>query len=275
MKTVIPFILLLVLPKIAFSFWSDFSLTSGSNEFTRIESNFASNISTKIVAGIGASSYKLENHNYVYALRFPVSVFVGRSTMLSAKPYFYPADSDGSFAQGLRASFSYLTENPQDETSSTYLISVSHQRQRLSSYGQKDFSSNCAEFSIEKNFYDQFFLLVSVGAMSHSAFSKTAQKNYAETQDIISLNTSAFLNDAVNSKLGLQFARSFKPDFDSYIYAGYEKINSRFSQYNSWLVGLRINFSEKNFANFSYNYLDSSIGRSKIYYRVGIGLFLK
>ncbi len=274
-KNTIPFILLIALPKTALPLWNDFSLTSGSNEFARIESNFASNISTRVVAGIGASAYKEEKHDYVYALRFPVSVFIGRRAMLSAKPYFYPADAQGSFAQGLRTSISYLTENPQNETSATYLFSVSHQRQRLSSYGQKDFSSNCAELSIEKNFYDQFFLLASAGALSHSAFSATPQKNYAETQDIISLNTGAFLNDAVNSKLGLQFARSFRPDFDSYIYAGYEKINGRFSEYNSWLLGLRVNFSEKNFANFSYNYLDSRIGRSKIYYRAGIGLFFK
>ncbi|MEW5950349.1 MAG: hypothetical protein GX447_01095 [Elusimicrobia bacterium] len=257
------------------AFWTDFSLTSGSNEFLRTEGNFASNISTRIVGGIGVSAYKREKQDYVYALRFPLNYFIGRNILLTAKPFFYPADRNGSFAQGARASFSLLTENAQNETSTTYTFAAAHQRQRLAFFGEKDFSSNCAEISAEKNFYDQFFILASAGAVSNSGFSYTVQKNYAETQDLISLNSNSFLNDFVLSKLGLQFARSFKPDFDSYVFAGYDKINGKFSEYNSWLFGLRINFSEKNSANFSYNYLDDKKGHSKKYYKISIGILFK
>lgn len=255
--------------------WTDLGLTFGSNEFSRNEATFAANLSTRIVAGLSLSAYKLEKQNYVSALRMPINIFIGKSFMLTAKPYLYPKNSDGSAAAGGKLSASLVKDNPEEETSVTYTISAAHQKQNLGIFPEKKITSDSAEIQAEKNFYDQFFLLAAAAFNRTSAFSSSKLKNYCEISDLFSVNTHAFLNDDVHSRAGFQFARSFMPDFNSYFYAGYDRLNARISDYNSWLIGLRVNFSDKNFANFSYNYLDAKRGDNKVYYKFGIGIFFE
>lgn len=252
--------------------WTDIGLTFGSNEFSRTELTAATNISTTVVGGLNVSAYKIEKREYVYSIRMPVNFFASRRFMVTVKPYLYPKNSDGYSAAGGKLSLSLVKDNPQAETSTTWIVSAAHQKQAMGRNAQK-ITSNSAEIQAEKNFYDQFFILAGLAINASSAHSEDAIKNYAEVSDLFSVNTFAFINDDVYSKVGLQFARSFKPDFDSYFYGGYDRINSRFSDYGSWLMGLRINFSDKSFANFSYNYLDAKKGSNKAYYKFAIGMF--
>jgi len=266
-------ILTILIPlNLSATIWTDMGFTFGSNEFSRTELTAAKNVSTTVVCGLNISAYKIEKREYVSSIRMPINFFAARRFMVTAKPYIYPKNSNGYSAAGGKLSLSFVKDNPEAETSLTWIVSAAHQKQAMGRNAQK-ITSNSAEIQAEKNFYDQFFILANIAINGSSSHSEGVIKSYAEVSDLFSVNTFAFLNDDVYSKAGIQFARSFKPDFDSYFYAGYDRINSRFSDYGSWLMGLRINFSDKSFTNFSYNYLDAKKGGNKVYYKFVIGMF--
>ena len=257
--------------------WGEADLWTGSNNFLRSDISFLANISTRCVSGINVSFYKIEGKDKVYSFRLPFNVFLGRSSMLTVKPFYYPKDGKGSYAYGSRASFSYLYHNEPKESSTSLNFSAAFEKQKLSEYGKESADNKSVEFQLEENFYDEFFILFTASSLLNPENPAGLQKRYAEISDLISPNAFAFINDTVYNNFGLQFARSLKPDYDSYVYAGADRMNCRSSDYNSYVFGLRVNFIEKNFFNFSYNYLDSknNKGKDRSYYKISLGVFFK
>ena len=266
---------LLLTPAGYASKWGEADLWTGSNNFLRSGISFLANVSTRCVAGINYSAYKLDKRESVRSFRLPFNAFVGRKAMFTVKPFYYLEDDNGSSAYGARASLSYLYHNASKESSTSLNFSAAFEKQELSEYAGESSDNQAVEFQLEENFYDEFFILFTASSLINPENPSGAQKRYAEISDLISPNAFAFINDTVYDNFGFQFARSLKPDYDSYVYAGADRMNCRILDYNSYVFGLRVNFFEKNFFNFSYNYLDNKNNRDRSYHKMSLGVFFK
>jgi len=262
--------LLLFTPGLSAGMWTEYGMLSGSNNFLRQDLTFALNISTPLISGINTSVYKIEKKDSVISLRLPVSFMFNKNLIGTVKPFYYPKNSNSSSAKGLRASISYLTQNAEKEINTNYNLAISYEDQHLGE--EQEISAKALDFQMEKNFYDNFFILIGGGLVNNNSVSKTAQKRFSEISDILYTNSMPFFDDNIYSNMSLQVARSFKPDYDSFFYLCFERLNGQISDYNSYIAGLRINFMDKNFVNFSYNYLDKKAGNDKKYYKVNIGV---
>jgi len=250
--------------------WIESGFWFGSNDFLRQDATFLTNISTRIVGGFNFSFYKLEKQNKVYSFRLPLNYFIYRGFTFSIKPFYYPENGNKMSAYGSRFSIVHHSQNDINEFATDYTLSFAFEKQKFS---QEYFSNKSLEMQVEQNFYDEFFLAFEAATLINSEGSLSSIKRYSEISDLISLNAFGFINDRVYNNLGVRIARSFKPDYDSYIYFGMDRLNSKHSDYNSYLLGLRINFVEKNFFDFTYNYLDSKSFENKKYYKISIGVF--
>lgn len=242
----------------------DFSYYTGSDQFNRYSASYITSISTYVFSGINYSFYNSNNLRDTNSFRFDIS-YVNKNYIFSFKPFYYPEKS-GTSSYGFKTGFGIV--NGKDEVFTTYYASFSLAQEKGSSYNKRDFIT---EASVEKNFYDEFFIILR-GSLNVN-YNKKNHGIY-DNMDILSYGYTGVTDYTVYSTLGFNFARSFKPDFNSYLYTGFDRINGYTDNINSYILGLKVFLDEKEsyYMDFNYNFADFKKYSNSKFFKVSLGV---
>ncbi|MEF3280265.1 MAG: hypothetical protein K6357_04795 [Elusimicrobiota bacterium] len=246
----------------------DFSYTTGDNDFNKYSFTYLFNFSTYVFSGFNYSAYDLKDVSIVSSVRFPVNILL-KNALLSIKPFYY-FKKDAFKAKGIRLGARYMKGDEEKEINTVYSGFIGYANME---YESKTLSITYADASIEKNFYDLFFFFIRGGVR----LSKEVVKwpvCYLDNLDVLSYSYSGVLSDTIHSVIGLELARSFKPDFNSYVYIGANRINTYYSDVNSYSAGIKTYLDDKEnyYMDFNYNYADFKKGKDIDFWKISTGI---
>ncbi|MGC9070759.1 MAG: hypothetical protein ACP5IO_05565 [Elusimicrobiales bacterium] len=236
----------------------DASYTNSSQDFSNYSLSYMRILSTKTAVGIAYIRYGDKDVSSLSRLLFS---YFSKGFSLSLSPfYFFP--KDGFNFYGAKASFDIIRYG--DETVSTYSFYSSYGNEKNSFIDKTIFLG----FSFERNYYDEFFIML------HSGIGVEGEGKAGFFNKNILFDSSflGFINILPYSVLGFSFVRSFKPDFNSYLYIWFDRINSK-SNINSYILGLKtyLDDSQNYYADVSFNFADhKSISNEKIW-KISVG----
>lgn len=237
----------------------------GDENLERYSFTYFTGISSNIITGFEYSSYNLDKFERTQSYKLPVT-YLYYYNVYGVTPFYYP-EKNNSKAKGVKLYYSLISpKNPEYIT--TYTFSYAYRRQDLNSTRYYD---NIVGLQIEQNFYGEFFIMVK--GYLNSYFDRITQNTrmFGEIYDMVNLNSIHFFNDTFYSNYGIEFARSFKPDYDSLIYFSFDRVNAYRKDYNSYLLGLKIFLNEERFSfNMAYNFIDFKNGSNEDFYRLGL-----
>lgn len=269
------------------AWWAENDYTWGAQGFKKESLTLFKTISSNTVVGLNAGFFKNDGiyNEKTYVLKMPI-LYSGRTFFLSFKPFYYLENSEiESSAYGGKLYFMYhfggsLSPNSDDEY--THLIlSLSGANQetiinRNSMLTKVNFKEAAFEAQVEKNFYNQFFLLTSV-SLFHS-FDNIKQRELRnpvlDHSELSFMGTFAPITNLPNYVLNLQFARNLAPQEHSYLYFGFSKINMNSSpNAYSAIVGIRTKTNPKTSFDLAYNWLKFDNISTRNYYKFLFQIF--
>ena len=269
------------------AWWAENDYTWGAQGSKKESLTFFKTISSSAVLGLNAGFFKNDGiySDKTYVLKMPI-LYSGRDFFLSFKPFYYLENPDiGSSAYGGKIYFMHhfagnSTSQPDDEY--THLIlSLSGARQettvnRNSQLEKVNFKEASFEAQVEKNFYNQFFLLTSV-SLFHS-FDDIKQRELInpvlDHSELSFIGTFASITDLPNYALNLQFARNLAPQEHSHLYFGFSRINMDSSpNAYSAIVGIRTKTNPKTSFDLAYNWLKFDNISTRNYYKFLFQIF--
>ncbi|MCG2726986.1 MAG: hypothetical protein L6420_12195 [Elusimicrobia bacterium] len=270
------------------AWWAENDYTWGSQGFKKESLSFFKTVSSGAVIGLNAGFFKNDGiyNDETYVLKMPL-LYSSRNYFLSFKPFYYLENSDiGSNAYGGKIYFMYhFGEKPSsfsDDDDYTHLIlSVSAARQQTivlrNSLSKKvNFKEASFEAQVEKNFYNQFFLLAS-GALfrSFNGIKQTELQNPAlDHSELSFMGTFASITDLPKHILNIQFARNLAPKEHSHLYFGLSRINMDNSpNAYSAIAGMRTKINPKTSFDLAYNWLKFDNISTRNYYKLLFQIF--
>jgi len=244
--------------------FSDFSYTFSNDGLNKYSASYITNVSTYFLAGVNYLAYDSDDINYVHSIRIPFN-YIKNNYTFSVKPFVY-FKNDGYSSAGGKMSFGFI--EGKEDVFNTYYISISKGWEKK---GTKNFDDFIIDISVEKNFYDEFFIMVH-GALDLYYDRKVAGR--IDYVDMINYGYTGLVNYTVYSNLGFNFARSFKPDFNSYLYLNYDRINGSMDDLNSYLIGLKTFLDEKEsyYIDFNYNFADFKKSSNSNFFKISLGV---
>lgn len=228
---------------------SSFDLSKYSFSYARV-------VSTNIVTGIGFDIWDndFKKTNYLKSnIEFSYSGFG-----LALKPFYFFKDKENLFG----GKFSFSLIKAKDDVLTTYGLILNYTKEK-----KNDFSY--FNFFIEKNYYDEFFIIFQPGF----SLRKINNLSFFDTSYMFNTLHNGFLNYFLYSSFSFIFARSFKPDFNSYVYIGFDRLNSKLNDINSYTFGLRTYIDEKSdyYLDLSYNFADNKSLENEKIWKISLG----
>ncbi len=263
------------------AWWAENDYTWGTQGFKKESLTFFKTVSSNTVLGLNAGFFKKDGiyKDKTYVLKMPL-LYSGRNYFLSFKPFYYLENEDiGSSAYGGKIYFmhnfgSRVAAQADDEYTHLILsLSGAEQKTTVNRNNQQkkvNFKEASFEAQVEKNFYDQFFLLVS-GSLFGS-FDNIKQSELInpvlDHSELSFMGTFAALTNLPNYVLNLQFARNLAPQEHSHLYFGFSRINMDSSpNAYSAIVGIRTKTNPKTSFDFAYNWLKFDNISTRNYYK--------
>ena len=265
--------------------WLENDYSFGSNGLNRNSLTFFTIPARNLTAGLNAAFYKdsgVYDHK-TFSFRVPM-MYSGPRYSVSFKPFLYPVDGDtrsGAYGGKL-----FLLTSMSEEPDESYLrLSVSgawaRQKARVLAAGvlahaKKSFPQSSAELQAEKSFYGQFYFLASAAAFSKpdGVSNATLVTPAMDQADLAYMGVFRQITALPDWIMTAQIARNMKPEYDSYIYAGYSKISyRRADKANSFTGGIKLNLNEKSNLDMAYNAYKEDSSSWKSYYKLLLQLF--
>ena len=258
-----------------YSFGSNGLSRDSLTVFTIPVRNFTAGLNTAFYRDNGAYDHK------TFSLRLPM-MYSGPRYFVSFKPFLYPVDGD--IRSGAYGGKLFLLTSVSEEQDESYLrLSLSgawaRQNTRILAAGlpeKKGFNQSAAEVQAEKSFYGQFYFLASAAAFSKpDGVSNASLLTPALDQsDLAYLGVFRHVTALPDWVMTAQVARNMKPEYDSYIYAGYSKISyRRADKASSFTGGIKLNLNEKSNLDMAYNAYKEDSSSWKSYYKLLLQLF--
>ena len=263
------------------AWWAENDYTWGAQGFKKESLTFFKTVSSSSVVGLNTGFFKNDG-NYsdkTYILKIPI-LYSGLDYFLSFKPFYYLENTNiGSSAYGGKIYFMYHfgeSSASQAEDEYTHLIlSLAGAQQktkvnRNSQLKKVNFREASFEAQVEKNFYNQFFLLASGSLFGSFDSIKQAEliNPVLDHCELSFLGTFASLTNLPNYALNLQFARNLAPQEHSHLYFGFSRINMDSSpNAYSAIVGIRTKTNPKTSFDLAYNWLKFDNISTRNYYK--------
>ncbi|MBP7795641.1 MAG: hypothetical protein KA059_02560 [Elusimicrobiales bacterium] len=244
---------------------SDFSYTSGSDGFNRYSLTYQTVLSTSNLCGINYSLYNSKHYPSINSVRLIYNHYLKKNFFITVKPFYY-FDKDDTSSFGAKTGVGFIKAG--DEIYSTYSLFISYQSQKILSSRYNDFF---IESSFEKDYYNQFFIFLKAALnISYDGHSY----GYADNSDLVNYNYLGPLTSTLYSDFGVRFGRSFKPDFNSYFYTGFDRLNAKGSDINSYSAGFEAILDEnENYSmDISYNYADFKSKNNDSFWKFKLGV---
>lgn len=274
--------LLLCLPVFAgANRWAEDDYTFGSNGMKKDSLAFFTGISQHVTAGAETAFYRNNTwcRERVYSLRLPL-MYSLQKQFISLTPFAYPAaDQLHSGAEGGKLSLLTTLTDPDDDNYLHLTVGGAWARQRAElagGAGKKAFSETAFELQAEKSFYKQFIFMASAAGFSNPSgvSNRTLVTPALDQSDMAYLGTFNQVTALPEWALSMQMARSMKPEYDSYLYAGYSKISLRHAdQANSVIMGIKMGLTDKATLDFAYNPFKLESSAWKSYYKISVKLY--
>ncbi|MHB0996531.1 MAG: hypothetical protein ACYC2I_09205 [Elusimicrobiales bacterium] len=263
--------------------WVENDYSFGSNGLAKNSLSVFTIPVRNLTTGLNASFYK-DGGAYdgkVWSFRLPLT-YSGPRWFVSLKPFLYPVDGDtrsGAYGGKL-----FLLASAQEGNDESYLrLSASgawakQQARALVSASpeEKKFDQSAFELQAEKSFYGQFYFLASAAAFSKPSgvSNQTLITPAMDQSELAYLGVFRHVTALPDWVMTAQVARNMKPDYDSYIYAGYSKISYRRSdKAGSFIGGIKLNLNEKTNLDLAYNAYKQDGAAWKSYYKLLLQLF--
>lgn len=242
---------------------SDFSFFSGSGGFNRYSVSYLTSLSTYVFSGLNYTYYKTDSVKNISSFKL-ITNYVNKNYIFSIKPFYYP-EKDFIKSYGIKTGFGFISG--MDDVFTTYYFSTSLIREKQRN---KNYSDTLIESSIEKNYYDEFFIMVR-GLVNLSYNKKTS--GYMDYMDVANYAFNGIIDYTIYSDIGLNFARSFKPDFNSYLYISFDRINGYVDDINSYVIGLKTFLDDKEnyYMDFNYNFADFKKCSNEKFIKISLG----
>ena len=269
------------------AWWVENDYTWGARGFKKESLTFFKTISSSAVLGLNAGFFKNDGiyNDKTYILKMPI-LYSGRDYFLSFKPFYYLENSDtGSSAYGGKIYFMHhfggRSDLPINDNYTHLILSASGARQqttilRNSQLEKTNFKEASFEVQVEKNFYNQFFLLAS-GALFYGFddIKQAELRNPAlDHSELSFLGTFALITDLPKYVLNIQFARNLAPQEHSHLYFGLSRItmDSSPNAYSA-ITGIRTKINPKTSLDFAYNWLKFDNINTRNYYKLLLQVF--
>lgn len=232
-----------------------FYYSDSSFEYSRYSFSYARVLSTNFVVGLG---FDLVDSYYKTNYLKSVFEFGYSNFSFSFKPFYFFKDNNNLY--GGKFSFSFV--NSKDEVLTTYGLILSYAKEKKHSFSYFN-------FFIEKNFYDEFFIVLQPGL----SLKNDSRFSAFDITYLFNTSYNGFVNSILYSSFSLSFARSFKPDFNSYLYINFDRLNSTPNNTNSYTIGLRAYLDENSqyYLDFSYNIADHKDIKNENIWRFSLG----
>lgn len=243
----------------------DFSYGWGDEDINKYSILYLTDISSSVFGGIGYRCYDYDGVTRVNSITLPLN-WTKKNYLVSIRPFYY-FKKDNFSLTGVQSGLRFISGS--SEVSTTYSVFLSYLSKK---YFTNKYSSWYISSSIEKNFYDEFFIILKSG-LNISKNLNTPQL-YFDNSDISFYNYLGVINNTLYSDMSLVFSRSFKPDFNSHLYFGFERINIYKDNINSYIMGLKtyLNEEESYFMDFEYNYADYKKNNNLGFYKISLGV---
>jgi len=276
-------ITVLAVPHAPAAWWVENDYAAGSNGLKKNSLTLFRKSSRSLTSGLNVSFYK-DNAGYgnrIYSFRLPL-MYSGRSCFISLKPFLYPVSPyTRSGAAGGKLSLLASLSETQDESYTRLAVSGAWARQKAFTYGagipeRKTFSQSAFEVQVERSFYGQFFFLASAAGFPKvpGISNSTLLRPVLDQADLAYLGTFRQTTAIPEWALTAQVARNMKPEYDSYLYAGYSKISLRQTdRANSILAGIKMSLNEQSTLDFAYNAYKRERSVWKDYYKLSLQIF--
>lgn len=265
--------------------WLENDYSFGSNGLNRNSLTFFTIPARNLTAGLNAAFYKdsgVYDHK-TFSFRVPM-MYSGPRYSVSFKPFLYPVDGDTrSGAYGGKLFLLTSITEEQDESYLRLSLSGAWARQEARvlaagapAPGKKAFAQSSGELQAEKSFYGQFYFLASAAAFSKpdGVSNATLVTPAMDQSELAYLGVFRHVTALPDWVMTAQVARNMKPEYDSYIYAGYSKISyRRADKANSFTGGIKLNLNEKSNLDLAYNAYKEDSSSWKSYYKLLLQLF--
>ena len=238
----------------------DLSYVDSSYDFYKYSLSYARLISTNVTLGFGYIGYELDSNTY-NMLKTSFDVIL-KDISFGVKPFYFFQKNDSNF-YGIKGSINFLSHGSERVTTYGALLS----------YGVEDVSRKRESFFtsvfFENNFYDEFFIKFGIGIEALNP----GKKGVFDKSDFFSLNYSGYFSRYLHSVVDFSVARSFKPDFNSYLYFNFDKINAGVDRVISYIIGLRMYLeeSENYYLDASFNLADKKTLPNERIWRIVVG----
>ncbi len=218
----------------------DLSYINSSKNFSEYSFSYLHALSTKIAGGVGYTRYDGKDDTSLSRLLLN---YFSRGFSVALTPFYFLKEKDFSF-YGIKTSFDVIRYG--EETVSRYSFYSSYGKEKTSFKKDVFF----AGFIFDKNYYDEFFIMFHGGV----GISGSGKFGFFNKNILFDSSFSGFIDNLPYSMFGFNFVRSFKPEFNSYLYVGFDRINSK-DDINSYIVGLKsyLDEGENYYANISFN----------------------
>ncbi len=239
----------------------DFSYFN-SQDLNKYSLSYFRDISTYTLMGVGYSYYK-EDIDNTHLIKLPLS-FMHKNLFFTVKPFYY-FDDFSSKAYGIKTGGGFV--KTKEDVSTLYSVYVTFDRQN---YTDKKYKDIILSAIVEKNYYDEFFIGFKAGLNLKYDKNKNGSFDYLEAFDY---NYYGYINLTVYSNIGLWVVRSFKPEFNSDLIIGFDKING-VNTINSYDITLKMILDEENryHMNIGYNFADFKEEKNKHLWKLSIGV---
>lgn len=198
-------------------------------------------------------------------MRLIYNHYFKKNLFVTVKPFYY-IDKHDTSSVGAKTGVGFIKAG--DEVYSIYSLFLSYQSQKIASSRYNDFF---IESSFEKNYYNQFFIFLKA-ALNVSYDGHLS--GYADNSELVNYNYLGPLTSTLYSNFGLRFGRSFKPDFNSYFYTGFDRLNAKSNAINSYSVGFETILDEnENYSmDIGYNYADFKNKSNDSFWKFKLGV---
>ncbi|MDO8805697.1 MAG: hypothetical protein Q7R35_14855 [Elusimicrobiota bacterium] len=273
----------LTAPHAPAAWWAENDYSAGSNGLKKNSLTVFRNHSRTLTSGLNVSFYK-DSAGYgdrVYSFRLPV-MYSGPRYFIALKPFIYPVSPHTrSGAAGGRLYLMTSLSESQDESYTHLVISGAWARQKAftndaGAIERKTFSQSAFELQAERSFYGQFFFQISAAGFPKpaGASNSTLRSPALDQSDLAYLGTYRQVTALPEWALTAQVARSMKPEYDSFLYAGYSKISFRESdRANSVVTGMKLRLTERSSLDLAYNAYKQERSVWKNYYKIFLQIF--
>lgn len=239
----------------------DISYADSNKGFKEYSFSYIHAFSTNSAAGIEYRGY--DNLGYdINTVIAPINFYFRDYNIVF--DLFYSLKKNNNSFYGFKGIFTLMKYK--EEVVTNYSFSYS--------YAREDYTRSrhlaVAGFSFDKNYYDEFFITSKL----FLALKNAGKSGFFDKKIFYDSYFHGFLPSVAHSMLEVGFARSFKPDFNSYIYFSFDRFNNGTKDtINSYNAGLKVYLEEKEnyYIDVSYSMINHKTLSDERVFKLSIG----